>query len=334
MKILVVDDEIASRRTIETFTKKLGYEVLTAKNGKEAYKIWQNERPSLIVSDWNMPEMDGLELCSRIKAEQTEDYTYIILVTSRDDMNDLINAMGAGADDYIVKPFNKDELNVRIRAGERIINFQTKDLVIFALAKLADCRDETTGNHLIRVSNYSKVLAETLFNTPYAPKELDSTLINNIHQTSPLHDIGKVAIPDSILLKQSKLTKEEFAIMQTHTRKGFDTLNEALEKAPHVKYLKIAAEIALYHHEHFDGNGYPEGLTGLDIPLSCRIFSLADVYDALVTQRPYKNSLTHEQACAIIYNEENTHFDPMICAAFRLCEQQFFEIGKKYKDMN
>lgn len=332
MKILVVDDEVASRKTLEIFCRKLGYEVLIASNGNDAYKRWQEEKPPLVVTDWNMPEMDGLELCSRIKAEQDEDYTYIILVTSRDDMNDLIQGIQSGADDYIVKPFNKDELDVRIKAGERIINFQSKDLVIFALAKLADCRDATTGNHLTRVANYAKVLAEAMYNMPQAPPELDAALIKNIHQTSPLHDIGKVAIPDSILLKQDKLTREEFAIMQTHTRKGFDTLNEALQKAPNTKYLKIAAEIALHHHEHWDGTGYPDGLQGEEIPLASRIFALADVYDALVTKRPYKESLGHEQACRIILDAEGAQFDPMVCQAFRECSDAFHKINLRYQD--
>lgn len=332
MKILIVDDEVASRKTLEIFTKKLGYEVLTAVNGHDGYKIWRREKPSLVVTDWNMPEMDGLSLCSKIKAEQDEDYTYIILVTSRDNVNDLVTAMDSGADDYIVKPFNKDELNVRIRAGERVINFQSKDLLIFALAKLADCRDTYTGNHLRRVSFYSKILAETLHGFIDAPPELDTTLITHIFQTSTLHDIGKVAVPDRILLKQGRLTEDEFEIMKSHTRRGYDTLIEASQKAPHAAYLKIAAEIALHHHERYDGQGYPDGLAGEEIHIACRIFSLADVYDALVTQRPYKEEYSHQRAMEIIRAGEGTHFDPMVCEAFYICEQQFYDISEQYKD--
>jgi cyclic di-GMP phosphodiesterase len=332
MKILVVDDEFTSRKTIEIFCKKLGYEVMAAVNGQEAYDIWLAERPSLVVTDWNMPKMNGLELCSRIKVEQDDDYTYIILVTSRDNMNDLVVAMDSGADDYIVKPFNKDELSVRIRAGERVINFQSKDLLIFALAKLADCRDETTGQHLTRVTHYSKILAQTLHQSPQSPKELDSTLIKHIYQTCSLHDIGKVAIPDHILLKPGKLTEAEFEVMKTHSRKGFDTLNEAVQKAPDARYLKVAAEIALHHHEFYNGNGYPDGLKGEEVPLTCRIFSLADVYDALVSKRPYKKGYSHEKACEIILDAEGSHFDPLICAAFRNCEQKFLKIRDNYRD--
>ena len=332
MKILIVDDEIASRKTLEIFSKKLGYQVLTASNGLEAYQIWEQEKPSMLVTDWNMPEMDGLTLCSKIKIAQGEDYTYIILVTSRDDMKDLVTAMDSGADDYIVKPFNKDELYVRIQAGERIINFQSKDLLIFALAKLADCRDEYTGNHLLRVSNYSKILAESLYHSHFRPKGLDPSLIRNIHQTSPLHDIGKVAIPDSILLKQARLTPDEFEVMKTHTQKGYDTLIEAVNKAPTANYLKIAAEITLHHHERYDGTGYPDGLKGEEIHLASRIFALADVYDALASKRPYKPGYPHEKTKAMILENEGTQFDPMVCSAFKLCEPQFIEISQKFSD--
>ena len=332
MKVLIADDEVASRKTLELFTKKLGYEVLSAVNGHDAYVKWRKERPSLVITDWNMPEMDGLTLCSKIRAEQDEDYTYIILVTSRDDMSDLVTAMDSGADDYIIKPFNKDELNVRIRAGERVINFQSKDILIFALAQLADCRDATTGNHLRRVSAFSKILAETLHGFMDAPPELDMTLISHIYSTSPLHDIGKVAVPDGVLLKPGPLTDEEYEMMKSHTVKGFKTLNDAIQKAPNAAYLKTAAEIALHHHERFDGTGYPDGLVGSQIHIASRIFSVADVYDALVTKRPYKEELPHEDAVKIILEGEGTQFDSQVCEAFRICEPQFKTISEKYKD--
>lgn len=331
MKILVVDDEIASRKTLEVFTQKLGYDVSAATDGREAYDIWKQERQKIVITDWNMPRMDGPALCRRIRSEEGDDYTYVILVTVRDDIQDVIKGMEAGADDYIVKPCNKDELNVRIKAGERIINFQTKDIVIFALAKLAESRDEDTGNHLERVRYFSKTLAETILDTPDPPPELDRTLIDNIFLTSPLHDIGKVGIPDYVLLKPGRLDDEEFKIMKTHCEIGYNTLNEALQKAPRTNYLRIAAEIARHHHEKYDGSGYPDGLKGDEIYLASRIFALADVYDALVSKRPYKEPFDHKRARSIIIDGKGKHFDPLVVDAFLKCEQSFIEIRDKYK---
>ena len=250
----------------------------------------------------------------------------------KDDIQDVVKGMEAGADDYIVKPFNKDELNVRIKAGERIINFQSKDIVIFALAKLAESRDEETGNHLERVRYFSKAIAETIYNTPYSPPELDRPLIDNIFLTSPLHDIGKVGIPDCVLLKPGRLDDEEFKIMKTHSEIGYNTLNEALQKAPRANYMRIAAEIAHHHHEKYDGSGYPDGLKGDEIHLASRIFALVDVYDALISKRPYKEPFEHGRAKSIIIDGKGEHFDPRVVDAFLRCEQRFIEIREKYKD--
>ncbi len=329
MKILIADDEIASLKTLEVFTRKLGHDVILARNGGEAYEIWQQENPPLVITDWEMPGMSGLELCAAIRSRETEDYTYIILVTGKDDVRDVVAGMRAGADDYITKPFNRDELDVRIRAGIRIIDFQSKDIVIFALAKLAESRDEDTGNHLERVRYYSKSLAETLFNSSHPPRGLDRQLINNIFLTSPLHDIGKVGIPDYVLLKPDRLDDKEFEIMKSHTLIGSRTLNEALQKAPGAGYLRIAAEIARHHHEKFDGSGYPDGLEGDQIHIASRIFALADVYDALVSRRPYKKPFSHDRARAIIIEGRGSHFDPTVVDAFMQCEKSFVETFRR-----
>jgi putative two-component system response regulator len=332
MKILVVDDEIASRKTLEVFAKKLGYNVFAASDGADAYEIWKQKRPKFVITDWNMPRMDGLELCAKIRSTESEDYTYIIIVTSRDDIQDVIKGIKSGADDYIVKPFNQDELSVRIKAGERAINFQSKDIVIFALAKLAESRDEDTGNHLERVSHYSKHLAENIIDSSNPPPELDQLLVDNIFLTSPLHDIGKVGIPDYILLKPGRLDDEEFAIMKSHAAIGYNTLNGALQKAPEANYLRIAAEIAHHHHEKYDGSGYPNGLKGDEIHIASRIFALSDVYDALVSKRPYKEPFTHDRAKHIITDGKGKHFDPIVVDAFLRCEHSFIEINEKYKE--
>ena len=333
MKVLVADDEIVSLKTLEIFVRKLGYEVLTAKNGQEAYDIWQRERPQLVITDWEMPYINGRDLCTRIRQWPQDNYTYIILVTSRDKVQDIVEGMHAGADDYITKPFNKDELNARIRAGKRIIDFQSKDILIFALAKLAESRDEDTGDHLERVRHYSKTLAETLYNSGDGSAELDSQLIDNIFLTSPLHDIGKVGIPDYVLLKPSRLDDNEFEVMKSHTIIGYKTLTEAMDKAPGAGYLRVAAEIARHHHEKWDGSGYPDGLKGDQIHIASRIFAIADVYDALVSKRPYKSPLSHERAKAIITDASGTHFDPVVVKAFLSCEQRFLEIFRSIGDI-
>lgn len=330
MKVLVVDDEIVSLTTLKIFTARLGYEVLFASNGQEAYRIWQEVRPSIVITDWEMPEMSGLELCTKIREEMGDDYTYIILVTGRAEIRDLVMGMEAGADDYILKPFNKDELGVRIRAGERVLGLQSKDVVIFALAKLAESRDEDTGSHLDRVRHYALLLAETLWKGPKRPPELDRQMINQIFVTSPLHDIGKVGIPDFILLKPGMLTDHEFRVMKTHTVIGAKTLLGAYEKAPRATYLKVAAEIARHHHEKFDGSGYPDGLEGEEISLPARIFALADVYDALRSKRPYKEPFAHERAVSIIVGASGTHYDPLVVEAFEGCMEGFDAIFGKY----
>lgn len=332
MKVLVVDDEHVSLTTLKLFATKLGYNVLSASNGKEAYRLWQKERPEIVITDWEMPVMNGLELCSKIRAEIGETYTYIIVVTGRDNATDVVEGMEAGADDYITKPFNKAELNVRIKAGERVLSLQSKDIVIFSLAKLAESRDTDTGQHLDRVRYYSKVLAETLHHGTKRPPELNPQLIYSIFMTAPLHDIGKVGIPDSILLKPGKLNDKEFNIMKSHTLIGFNTLMDTYKKAPQANYLKLAAEIARNHHERYDGSGYPDGLKGDEIGLLCRIFALVDVYDALVSKRPYKEPFTHDRAKAIIVDGKGAHFDPMVVEAFLACEHRFHEIHEKYRD--
>ena len=223
------------------------------------------------------------------------------------------------------------EVKVRVKAGERIIKLQSKETVIFALAKLAESRDEDTGNHLERVRFYSKILAETLAESQNPPPGLDSLLIENIFLTSSLHDIGKVGIPDYILLQPGRLDDKAFNIMKTHTVIGFNTLLEALKKAPEAAYLHVAAQIARHHHEKFDGSGYPDGLKGDEIPLASRIFALPDVYDALVSKRPYKEPFTHDRARNIILDGKGTHFDPLVVDAFLTCEEDFEDIHQRFR---
>jgi putative two-component system response regulator len=332
VRILIVDDEYVSRMKMERLLKSLGHETLVAEDGISGWKMWRDEGVRLIITDWVMPDMDGLDLCRKIRETEGDQYTYIIMVTSKNDVDDIVIGIDAGADDFISKPFVKGELAVRIRAGERILGFESRDIVIFSLAKLAESRNPETGNHLERIRYYSKNLAEAIVKLENSLPDVDNRFIDNIFLTSPLHDIGKIGIPDHILLKPGRLDDKEFEIMKTHSQIGFETLNDALQRYPKAAFLRMSAEIALSHHEKFDGTGYPQSLKGEEIPLSARIVALADVYDALVSKRVYKDAYSHDLAKAIITKDTGSHFDPLVVEAFLLCEDKFKEIFKSFKD--
>lgn len=332
MKILIADDELVSRIKLDRFIRNLGHETLVATDGTEAWEIWKNERPRMVITDWMMPGINGIDLCSKIRDTEGSQYTFIIMVTSKGEVDDIVLSISAGADDFIRKPFVKEELRVRIKAGERVLGFISRDIVIFSLAKLAESRDSETGDHLERIRFYSKAIAETMANSDAPPEEIDNLFIDNIFLTSPMHDIGKIGIPDYILLKPKQLDDTEYAIMKNHCQIGFETLNDCLNKYPRAEYLQMAAEIALSHHEKYDGTGYPNGLKGEEIPLSARIVALSDVYDALVSKRVYKKTLSHEIAKAIIIDNNNKHFDPKVVDAFLSCEEMFVEISNRFKN--
>ncbi len=332
MKILIVEDEIVSQKRLELLIQHLGYETVVANNGAEGWELWKSERPRIVITDWVMPELDGLELCKKIRLSEGSLYTYIVMVTSKSETHDLVESMDAGADDFISKPYIKDELAVRIQSARRIIDFQSRDIAIFAISKLVESRDPETGNHLERIRHYSRLLSKTLMEINRFPQEIDNLFIDNIFLTSPLHDIGKIGIPDNILLKPGLLNDEEFAVMKTHTTIGFNALNEVLKRNLKVEYLKMSASIALSHHEKYDGTGYPQGLKGEEIPLCARIVALADVYDALSSKRVYKTAFTHDVAKSIIIKDSGNHFDPVMVEAFLACEAEFIKINQNFAE--
>jgi putative two-component system response regulator len=329
MKILIAEDDPVSRAKLEKIVETIGHSPVSAPNGKEALKQWENSRPAMLITDWCMPEMDGLELIKEIRRRQGSRYVFIIMVTSQDSTDNLVTGIEAGADDFITKPFSKDELAVRIKAGERILNFETRDIVIFSMANLAEARDSETGNHLNRIRSYSKILAETIMASENRPGEMVPHFIDNIMLTSPLHDIGKIGIPDFVLLKPGRLDDREFDIMKSHSTIGWQALSNALHKYPNADYLRMSADIALCHHEKFDGSGYPNGKKGEEIPLAARIVALADVYDALVSKRVYKSAFPHEVSRSIILKERGKHFDPVVIDAFEKCEGEFCKVLKE-----
>jgi putative two-component system response regulator len=328
-RILIVDDDEIGLSVVRNALMHAGHVVLTATNGEEALVILRREDVRLVITDWEMPVLDGLDLCQAIR-QRDGGYVYIILLTSRGSSEAIVTGMSAGADDFIVKPFNQAELMARVRAGERVLGLETREMVIFALAKLAESRDSDTGQHLERVQCYSRQLAEALMDNAENADEVDSEFVRLVYQTSPLHDIGKVGIPDCVLLKPGRLSDHEFDIMKSHTLLGAKTLEAALKNYPTAKFLQMARDIALAHHERWDGRGYPQRLSGEEIPLAARIVAVADVYDALTSKRVYKGSFTHTVAREIILADSGTHFDPDVVDAFLAVESDFLAIRERF----
>lgn len=325
-RILVVDDDEVCRELICAVLEDSGYASAMATNGAEAYRLVCENEFRIVISDWQMPNMSGIELCERLRQRCFGDYVYFILLTSLDGKDHLLQGLQAGADDFLTKPCDPYELQMRVRVAERIVSLENRDLIVFSLAKLAEARDPETGAHLERMREYSRLIAYSLAATGKYAGLVDADFIRAIYLTSPLHDIGKVGIPDDILLKPGKLTAEEFEVMKQHAIIGGNTLDAAYMACPKAEYLRLARDIACTHHEKFDGTGYPKGLKGEEIPLCGRIVALADVYDALTTKRIYKEAFSHEAARQIILESSGKHFDPDIVQAFLQQERRFVEI--------
>lgn len=334
MRALIVDHDPIALALLENILEANGFEVDTAQNGKEAIEKLRTGGARLMITDWEMPEMNGLELCHAVRTGDFDGYIYIIMITAKDQPQQKLTGLNAGADNFLPKPVNPAELHVCLKAARRILALETRDLAMFAMAKLAESRDPETGSHIERMQSYVRLLAQDLSNSAKYRGMIDAEYLSLIYQTSPLHDIGKVGIPDPVLLKPGKLTDEELAIMRTHTQLGAQTLEAALQRFPGARFLEIARDIAATHHEWYDGTGYPRNLAGEQIPLCGRIVALADVYDALTTRRVYKEPISHEEAKAIILAESGTHFDPDVVNAFVRMESEFVAVKNRLSDIN
>jgi len=330
LSILVADDDEHQRVLLQMLLEKEGYNLFLAEDGEEALKIYEaNPSIRLVITDLEMPKMDGFGLVASIRQQQLR-YTYIIVLTSIDDKKSLISALSKGADDFLIKPAMEEELQLRVENGIRLLRQQSQDELILALAKLSEYRSDETGFHLERVQHYTHILAMDLSdNCPEL--KITHTIAEEIAKVSPLHDIGKVAIPDSILHKPGKLTNDEFDTMKKHAMIGGSILEEIFIKTKS-PYLKIAFELTAYHHEKYNGTGYPSQLAGESIPVAARIMALADVYDALTSKRCYKKSFTHEAARNIIVQERGEHFDPKVVDSFIRQESNWNSIRDRYQD--
>ncbi|MEI7611369.1 MAG: two-component system response regulator [Betaproteobacteria bacterium] len=355
--VLIVDDTPDNLTFIRLLLKDF-YKIKIANNGETALRIAQSPPPpDLILLDIMMPEMDGYKVCRQLKSDARTWDIPVIFLTARADPEDETFGLGLGAVDYIIKPINpsivlsrvKTHLELKIARDflkdrnaflEDEVSKRTRevaaiqDVTIHAMASLAETRDNETGNHIRRTQFYVKLLAEKLRHHPRFKDVLDNDkTIDLIIKSAPLHDIGKVGIPDRILLKPGRFEPEEFEIMKRHTTLGRDAIIKAEESLDlDHPFLTYAKEIAYSHHEKWDGSGYPEGLSGEAIPLTGRIMALADVYDALISRRVYKEGMPHAKAVEIILQGNGTHFDPDVMLAFRELADEFKAIAEKYQD--
>ena len=338
-RALIVDDVKSNILTLNEILKN-DYIVQVAVNGARALELAaMNPRPDIILLDVLMPDMDGYEVCKQLKRDQGTGDIPVIFITSMNEIEDETYGLQLGAIDYIRKPINPEICRVRIRnqlrlmknrellknrkklmenlISERTLELsQTQDVTIQCIASLAETRDNETGNHILRTKGYMKLLASKLSVHPQFRDYLTEEIQDQLSKSAPLHDIGKVGIPDSILLKPGKLTDEEFSIMKFHTVFGGEALEEAEKKLGGNSFLKLATEIAYTHHERWDGKGYPRGLKSDGIPLSGRIMAIADVYDALISKRCYKPAFPHQKAVQLIIEGSGTQFDPFIVDNF------------------
>ena len=321
--ILVADDDAITRSLLRKMLTASGYEVLTACNGREAIDILKARRLHLVVAESAMSEISGLELCRWIRAQSAGRDVFILMLMSTDDESRLTEALDAGADEFIRRPIRVAEVRARLGCVQRRLGLISRDATIFALAQLADSRDPEIGDHLERIRGFARILAEELA----AAGEASAELPDLVYLTSPMHDIGKAGIPDDILLKPGQLSSSEFEIMKVHTTIGAGALDRALAQNPAMEYLRTARDIALTHHERFDGTGYPDGLKGDAIPLAGRIVALCDVYDTITSKRVYKSAKPHNVARAEIVRSAGSQFDPRIVEAFLRSEPLFLGLS-------
>ncbi|WP_041794827.1 response regulator [Pararhodospirillum photometricum] len=366
--VLVVDDAPQNLTVLGELLNPY-YRVRVANSGERALKVALSEpRPDLILLDVMMPDMDGLTVLGHLRDDPRTRHVPVIFITAVDGVDNEERGLALGAVDYITKPINPSIVLARVRthlelkhARDRLAdrneslehevsrrmreNLLIQDLGVRALACLAEARDNETGHHIVRTQSYVETLANTLRDTEGFRDALAGSRLGMVVKAAPLHDIGKVGIPDAILLKPGRLTPEEFEVMKTHPLIGAEAIARAMEQAlagagPQSEdprfgafaFLRVAQEIALCHHERWDGTGYPQGLVGEAIPVSARLMALADVFDALVCRRVYKPPLPLTEATRILVEGRGTHFDPRVVDVFLAQPETFHAIAQRFAD--
>ncbi|MDP2646237.1 MAG: response regulator [Desulfobacterales bacterium] len=348
-KILMVDDEERNLRLMEALLIPLGYDCVMARDGVAALAKAKSAAPDLILLDIMMPGMDGYETARRLKADEDTRIIPIVMVTALQEVADRVKALEAGADDFLSKPVDKTEVRARVASllkvkayNDHMRNYQ-KELeaavaqrtaqlstafekikvaaldTIRRLSHAAEYKDEDTGAHILRMSNYAASVARKM--------GLSEKTVEYILYAAPMHDIGKIGVPDRILLKPGKLDPDEWEIMKQHTIFGAKIL-----EGSDAGFIRLGEIVALMHHEKWDGTGYPKGLKGKQIPLVGRIVAIADVFDALTSQRPYKEAFSLEKSYEIIRQGRENHFDPDVVDSFFAAEKEILAIKEKFKD--
>jgi response regulator RpfG family c-di-GMP phosphodiesterase len=361
--VLIVDDEPGIRTLCKYILQKEGIACDEAEDGFKALAAMNAKSYDLVLLDWCMPGMNGLEVCRKLRENPPAAHLKVLMLSGYTNSDDLAEALLAGADDYLVKPFTPLQLIARTKAALRLqdaqdhtdlinrhllsinheleqnLNARDSDLIharnalVLALAKLVGCRDAETGSHLLRIQRYARRLAEEAVSLPDYAASITTEFIQLLECTAPLHDIGKVGLPDHILFKECRLDPDERIIMQTHTILGAETLKEvARQHGAAVDFLEMAIDIARHHHERWDGQGYPDRIAGNAIPLAARIVTISDVYDALRSKRPYKPALSHEAAIQVMTQASPGQFDPSLLEIFKKCAADFERIFRELTD--
>jgi len=354
--VLVVDDTPQNLKLMVELLRDQ-YQTLVANSGARALAIAHGpQRPDIILLDIMMPDMDGYEVLRQLKADEATRHIPVIFLTAKSEVEDETLGLELGAVDYITKPISPPIVLARVRSqllvkdaadflrsqnqfleAEVVKRTQRleaiQDVTVMVMTSMAETRDNETGNHIMRTQRYVERLARQLQPHPRFAALLSEDYIQLLFKSAPLHDIGKVGIPDHILLKPGRLEPDEFEVMKKHTTLGYEAITRAeTALGTEVDFLRIAKEIALSHHEKWDGSGYPQGLREDAIPVSARLMAIADVYDALVSKRVYKSAMPHEQAADIILAGKGQHFDPDVCDAFVAMQSDFKDIAATYCD--
>ncbi len=350
-KIMVIDDNITNLNIARKALEKQ-YEVMLIPSGEKALKVLERIVPDLILLDVEMPGMSGFDFISIVKNTESPICEIpIIFVTAKDDSSSEYEGLDLGAVDYITKPFSfplllkrvalhlkltnqqqelqnySSNLEIMVREKTKVIQ-ELQYAVVQAMSDMVERRDGSTGGHIVRTKNYLKILLDKAKEDHIYNGQLTLVDTELYSHASQMHDVGKISIPDSILLKPGRLTDDEFNIMKFHTIYGEEAIKNSIHELKDAEFLRVASEFAVSHHEKWDGSGYPNGLSGTDIPISGRLMAIVDVYDAIISKRPYKDAYTHTVACDIIVKDSGKHFDPELVQIFLKIADVFKQISE------